>query len=159
MTDSNEQSGPRIEWRLFELMARQNIRSGSELRRRMEDAGVSLSTAQMNRYIKQPPERLPMDLLRGLVTVLECTTCDLMPVIRDDGNDGIGSESPGKPVRSRQTDTGSDLKPKRRRRPEKKSEEAPAPVRPNESEDMGANDDILGPKVTPIPIGDHRKKD
>lgn len=58
-------------------MAERNIRSVSELVRRLEDIGVTISIAQLGRMIDGKTQHWSQEVIEGLVTVLECQIGDL----------------------------------------------------------------------------------
>jgi DNA-binding Xre family transcriptional regulator len=64
-------------WRVRVVMAERNVRSVSELVRRLEDIGVSISIAQLGRLIDGKTQHWSQEVIEGLVTVLECTVGDL----------------------------------------------------------------------------------
>ena len=64
-------------WRVRVLMAEREIRSVSELVRRLEDVGVSISIAQLGRLIDGKTQHWSQEVIEGLVTVLECQIGDL----------------------------------------------------------------------------------
>ncbi|CAG1002155.1 hypothetical protein BURK2_03111 [Burkholderiales bacterium] len=58
-------------------MAERNIRSVSELVRRLEGIGVSISIAQLGRMIDGKTQHWSQDVVEGLITILECRVGDL----------------------------------------------------------------------------------
>ena len=66
-----------VVWRVPVLMAERNVRSVSELVRRLEDIGVSISIAQLGRLIDGKTQHWSQDVIEGLMTVLECGVGDL----------------------------------------------------------------------------------
>ncbi len=66
-----------VVWRVRVLMAERNVRSVSELVRRLEDIGVSISIAQLGRLIDGKTQHWSQDVIEGLMTVLECGVGDL----------------------------------------------------------------------------------
>lgn len=66
-----------VVWRVRVLMAERNIRSVSELVRRLEGIGVSISIAQLGRMIDGKTQHWSQDVVEGLITVLECRVGDL----------------------------------------------------------------------------------
>ena len=74
-----KKSNPRrtVMWRVRVLMAERNVRSVSELVRRMEDIGVSISIAQLGRLIDGKTQHWSQEVIEGLMTVLECQVGDL----------------------------------------------------------------------------------
>ena len=67
----------KVVWRVRVLMAERNVRSVSELVRRLEDIGVSISIAQLGRMIDGKTQHWNQDVIEGLMTVLECQIGDL----------------------------------------------------------------------------------
>lgn len=78
---SGEHSGKKIDWRMHLIMAARRIRSVAELQRRLHGIGVTISSTQLSRLYTKKPERLNIDILEGLMTVLDCTASDLMPAM------------------------------------------------------------------------------
>ena len=74
-----KKSNPRrtVMWRVRVLMAERNVRSVSELVRRMEEIGVSISIAQLGRLIDGKTQHWSQEVIEGLMTVLECQVGDL----------------------------------------------------------------------------------
>ena len=66
-----------VVWRVRVLMAERNVRSVSELVRRMEDIGVSISIAQLGRLIDGKTQHWSQEVIEGLMPVLECQVGDL----------------------------------------------------------------------------------
>ena len=67
----------KVVWRVRVLMAERNIRSVSELVRRLEDIGVSISIAQLGRMIDGKTQHWSQEVVEGLITILECSLADL----------------------------------------------------------------------------------
>lgn len=59
------------------LMAERNIRSVSELSRRLNKLGVEISIPQLGRLIDGKTDHWNVKVIRGLITVLECELGDL----------------------------------------------------------------------------------
>ena len=74
-----KKSNPRraVVWRVRVLMAERNVRSVSELVRRMEDIGVSISIAQLGRLIDGKTQHWSQEVIEGLMTILECQVGEL----------------------------------------------------------------------------------
>ena len=74
-----KKSNPRraVVWRVRVLMAERNVRSVSELVRRMEDIGVSISIAPLGRLIDGKTQHWSQEVIEGLMTILECQVGDL----------------------------------------------------------------------------------
>jgi DNA-binding Xre family transcriptional regulator len=58
-------------------MAERNIRSVSELVRRLDDIGVAISIAQLGRMIDGKTQHWSQDVVEGLITILDCQIGDL----------------------------------------------------------------------------------
>ncbi|MCU5210136.1 MULTISPECIES: helix-turn-helix domain-containing protein [Bacillus cereus group] len=68
-----------IEWKLRQVMAKNDIWSGSELLRRMEDkAGYSMSAASISALMNESPKMIRTETLDALCTALECLPNDLI---------------------------------------------------------------------------------
>ncbi len=72
----------RVIWNLYPLMAERRIRYASDLTRRLAEVGVNLTPTHVARIVSKPPERLSLELLEGLLTVLDCSPNDLIRVER-----------------------------------------------------------------------------
>jgi DNA-binding Xre family transcriptional regulator len=120
-----------IRWRLRVMMAERNIKTATDLGRRLREVGLEISSQQLARVVNDMPQRMNTDLLAGLLTVLDCTPGDLLEV-KESGSDSAGK---GKIVSGTPRATTSQ-----RRR-------SPRPSIPVE-----ADDDITGPTVAPFPL-------
>lgn len=67
-----------VRWRVRVVMAERNVRSVSELVRRLEDIGVSISVAQLGRLIDGKTQHWSQEVIEGMMTVLECELSDLI---------------------------------------------------------------------------------
>lgn len=68
-----------IEWKLRQVMAKNDIWSGSELQRRLEDkAEYTISAASLSVLINETPKMIRTETLDALCTALECTPNDLI---------------------------------------------------------------------------------
>lgn len=67
-------------WRLSSVMASCDLYTAAEMRPRLADRGVSLSTAQLSRLISGTPLRISLPLLAALCDALSCTPSDLIVV-------------------------------------------------------------------------------
>ncbi|MFD1362790.1 helix-turn-helix domain-containing protein [Lentibacillus salinarum] len=68
-----------IEWNLRHIMAKNNIWTGSELLRLMEDkAGYSMSPASISALLNEKPKLIRVETLDAICTALECTPNDLV---------------------------------------------------------------------------------
>jgi len=70
----------RFTWRLEDRMHQSGIHSGAQLRDALAGEGISLSTSQIHRLIKQRPERLNLEVLAALCHVCDCRVEDLISV-------------------------------------------------------------------------------
>ncbi len=64
------------------LMAEREIRTVSELKRRLEDLGVEISLPQLGRVIDGKADHWNKQVIQGLVTVFDCEFGDLWMVER-----------------------------------------------------------------------------
>lgn len=73
-------SAPRrkVAWRARVVMAERGVRSVSELARRLEVIGVSISVSQLGRMIDGKTQLWNQDVIEGMMTVLECELSDLV---------------------------------------------------------------------------------
>lgn len=78
-----------VHWQLPVVMAMRRIKSATELHRRLNAIGMEISSAQLSRMMHKRPQRLSMELLDALVTVLECEITDLLVI----GEPGADDES------------------------------------------------------------------
>lgn len=67
-----------VTWRVRVVMAEKNVRSVSELVRRLEAIGVSISVAQLGRLIDGKTQHWSQEVIEGLMTVLDCELTDLI---------------------------------------------------------------------------------
>ena len=74
---ANKKTKIQMEWRLSALMGERRIRTATDLQRRLNEVGVSISSAQLTRLINGNPARLSSNLMYGLTLVLDCEACDL----------------------------------------------------------------------------------
>lgn len=58
-------------------MAMRNIRSVSELVRRLDEIGVSVSVSQLGRLIDGKAQYWSQEVVEGLMTVLDCQASEL----------------------------------------------------------------------------------
>ncbi len=68
----------RLQWRLTSLMRRQGLRSATDLQLALRAKGVSLSLSQTWRLTQATPEKLRVDLLEALLSVLQCSPQELL---------------------------------------------------------------------------------
>lgn len=70
--------GPRkIVLRAREVMAKRSIRSAAALRRLLLETGVEISDAQLLRIIDNKSPRVNMEVLSGMLNVLDCSVHEL----------------------------------------------------------------------------------
>jgi len=77
---SKKQSLPRrkVTWRVRVMMAERDVRSVSELVRRLDQVGVSISVAQLGRLIDGKTQHWSQEVIEGLMLVLDCELSDLL---------------------------------------------------------------------------------
>jgi|AMWB02.1.fsa_nt_gi DNA-binding Xre family transcriptional regulator len=141
---SNTFRKKRISWRLDVAMVERKIRTVTELQRRLEAFGVSISTAQLGRIVNGRPQRINSDLLEALVNVLDCPVSDLLRI------EDLEIEESVEKKRTKQSDeTFSD----------KALGKVPVPRKPRVAPLPNVKDeDLTGPKVSPFPIPERHKK-
>jgi biotin operon repressor len=59
-------------------MAERGVRSVSELARRLEEIGVSISISQLGRMIDGKTQLWNQDVIEGMMTVLDCELSDII---------------------------------------------------------------------------------
>lgn len=67
-----------LSWRLRHLMAERGLFQTTDLVEPLREQGIGLSREQIFRLVTQPPQRLNIEVLAALCTVLECTPNDLL---------------------------------------------------------------------------------
>lgn len=65
-------------WRARIVMAERGVRSVSELMRRLEAIGVAISVAQLGRLIDGKTKSWNVEVIEGMLAVLECDLADLV---------------------------------------------------------------------------------
>lgn len=80
-------------WQLRDLMARNRIRTATELVPLLHDRGISLSASQVHRLVSGTPERLSLQVLSALCDILECTPADLVTTTAE--NAGVRKAATG----------------------------------------------------------------
>lgn len=106
-----------LEWRLAVMMAERGIRTATELHRQLIEYGIDISSDRVSRVVSQKPERLNLDLLACLATVLNCNTDDLLRLssqellLNPSNNERSGSITPKPPkaVKTKATKQAPDL--------------------------------------------------
>ena len=71
-------SSRKIVFRAREVMATRSIRSVAALRRLLLEAGVEISEAQLLRIIDNKSPRVNMEVLNGMLNVLDCSVHELV---------------------------------------------------------------------------------
>jgi DNA-binding Xre family transcriptional regulator len=123
-----------LEWRLNVVMSERRIKTVTELKRRLDAIGVSISSAQLGRVVWERPQKINIDLLEGLVTVLECSVSDILRV------DGF----PNPPKERKKTDDNDSVT---------KTQLPAKPPKPRVKPVLTSSpDDLTGPKLTSIPL-------
>lgn len=67
-----------ITWRLRTLMAERGMFKTTDLLEPLKAEGVVLSREQVFRLVTQTPQRLNVEVLAALCTILDCTPSDLL---------------------------------------------------------------------------------
>ncbi len=67
-----------ITWRLRPLMAARGMFKTTDLLEPLKAEGVALSREQVFRLVTQTPQRLNVEVLAALCTILDCTPSDLL---------------------------------------------------------------------------------
>lgn len=67
-----------ITWRLRTLMAERGMFKTTDLLEPLKAEGVALSREQVFRLVTQTPQRLNVEVLAALCTILDCTPSDLL---------------------------------------------------------------------------------
>lgn len=87
-------------WRLHPVMAERNIRTATDLHRRLEPFGIDITSQQLTRIVAKLPARLNTDVLVVLMTALDCEASDLFWLLEStgqvqppSGNPGVGATS------------------------------------------------------------------
>lgn len=98
------------EWRIRELMARQRMKSSTELVEPLRERGITLSASQVYRLVAQDPERIAFKVLVALCDILHCEVNDLVTFTATDARtvrtkQAVGQNIPDlrnyRPVRAR----------------------------------------------------------
>lgn len=118
-----------VTWRLLVMMAERGIRTATDLQRRLQSTGVEISTAQLSRIVNSKPQRLSLELLEGLMTVLEC-----------DANALLSSQDDRSTI-AQPTERLADRTPPRA-----------APSKRPRKRNVPTAGSATGPKVAPFPI-------
>jgi len=78
MSKSPPKPKRKVVWRVRVLMAEHAIRSVSELVRRLEQVGVSISNAQLGRLIDGHASYWNQEVIEGLMEVFNCELSELL---------------------------------------------------------------------------------
>jgi DNA-binding Xre family transcriptional regulator len=119
-------------------MSERRIKTVTELKRRLDDIRVGISSAQLGRVVWERPQKINIELLEGLLTVLACDVSDILKVV-------VVSE----PGNENETKI-----PKQADQPEKGKKEPRPRVKPVLA---STPQDITGPKLTAIPLPERVK--
>jgi DNA-binding Xre family transcriptional regulator len=138
MSDSSKETVYRLNWRLRIVMAERQIRTVTDLTQRLNEIGVDISSQQVNRIANSMPSRLSMDVLQGLMTVLQCSAADLLATVVPAGGTIVQSAPP--------------LVPKVRKTRRRSSSNQSASALPSTPTSP------TGPRVSPFPINDQTNK-
>jgi DNA-binding Xre family transcriptional regulator len=68
--------------RLSVLMAQNNIRSVSELQRKIKDHGMNISRRTLDKFYNNESNRFDMDTLATLCVILNCEIGDLLVLVK-----------------------------------------------------------------------------
>lgn len=131
-----------VRWRLRVMMAERGITTVTELGRRLQRVGLTMSSQQLTRIASEKPQRLNMQLLEGLLTVLNCRPEDLFQIQEP----AASASPPGKEASAAPAEAGR--RSRSARGPRKRKARQPVPAEPI--------DEIAGPVVTPFPIQSRR---
>jgi hypothetical protein len=122
-----------FDWKLHTVMSDRGIRTATELHRRLQARGITLTSHQVSRIVSNLPVRLNTHVLLALVLELDCGVEDLFRVV----------EVPAV------TKTSAARRKKSSNAPlEAVGPAAPASKRVPQAE---VPDEVLGPKVTRLP--------
>lgn len=130
-----------LRWRLRVMMSERGITTVTELGRRLQRLGVTMSSQQLNRIVTEMPQRLNTELLAALLTVLTCRVEHLIQ-IEEPAAEPTADPAPSSDARA------ADRPPARARTPRRR------PAKPVDSGEP--IDDVTGPTVTPFPIQSRR---
>jgi DNA-binding Xre family transcriptional regulator len=95
-------------WHLRTLMAARGMFSTSDLKPRLADRGVVLSTSQVYRLVVERPERLNLTTLVALMDILDCRMEELIEPV-------TATASRRKVSGANETGSVGDYRPKRAR--------------------------------------------
>lgn len=78
MSKSQPKPRRKVVWRVRVMMAEREVRSVSELVRRLEKVGVSISIAQLGRLIDGKTSHWNQEVIEGMMEVFDCELSDLL---------------------------------------------------------------------------------
>ncbi|XTI73277.1 helix-turn-helix domain-containing protein [Acidithiobacillus sp. AC3] len=133
-----------LEWRVRVVMAERRIKTITELRQRLTEIGVDISTTQLGRVLDNLPNRLSMDLLAGLTTVLHCQVGDLLWISPSSGPSGTMPTGTPRHADPEQ-ETPRRLPPQQHNKATRRTAAASRPAA-----DTAVS--VTGPKVTSLPL-------
>ena len=96
----------RLVWRLRVVMAERDIRTITHLAHLLGERGIEISTQQLTRVVNDIPSRLSIELLAGLIEVLDCGVEDIIMVTSEPKDEpkaagGNTDRAPSRPPRKR----------------------------------------------------------
>ncbi|MGO1673510.1 MAG: helix-turn-helix domain-containing protein [Canibacter sp.] len=92
-------TGTHINWQLRSVMAEHGMFKTTDLVDPLRNAGVTLSREQVFRLVTQTPQRLNMEVLAALCTILSCTPNDLI-ALSDAAESSTRATGTGGPIDS-----------------------------------------------------------
>ncbi|MET9110893.1 helix-turn-helix domain-containing protein [Streptomyces zhihengii] len=101
-------------WHLREIMATRGMFSTTDLRPKLAERGVDLSTSQVYRLVTEKPERLSMKVLMALLDILGCSMDQLIEPVAAAGATRRKAAAGGSSDSGGEAGVGS-LRPKRAR--------------------------------------------
>lgn len=122
-----------LEWRLNVVMSERRIKTVTELKRRLDSIGVGISSAQLGRVVWERPQKINIDLLEGLVTVLNCSVADILRV--DVTHNSVNEQKKNEPKNA-----------VKEKLPVKEPKPRVKPII------LSSSSDLTGPKLTSIPL-------
>lgn len=76
-----------IKNRLAVLMAEREIKSVSELHRRIKESGMTMSRRTLDKFINNESNRIDYDTITTLCTILSCDIGDLFVLVEEEDKD------------------------------------------------------------------------
>lgn len=121
-------------WALLMLMSKYKIRTAAQLRRKLMEYGIEMTSIHLSRLINERPNRLNIELLDAFCNMFECTPNDLLPF-----EDVVQTEEPV------EANSIEKVKPQPSKVvPFKKKEQKPEPKKSNKKSDMDIPMELLG---------------